>query len=140
MKALCVQDLEVYREAFRLQQQIFMHSKVWPKGETYALIDQIRRASRSIGANLAEAWAKRRYPAHLLSKLTDADGELAETHHWIATAEACGYLTGLERDALIRSGALVGRLLGSMLNRYTDFCRLPPEMESLGPVSPITVH
>src|SRR5438552_3876659 len=90
------QDLEVYQEAFRFQQEIFKVSKAWPMEERFALIDQIRRSSRSIGANLAEAWAKRRYPAHFLSKLTDSDGELQETFHWLSSAAACGYLTNRE--------------------------------------------
>ncbi len=86
-------ELEVYQNAFALQQEIFRESKSWPKNETYSLIDQIRRSSRSIGANIAESWAKRRYPKHFLSKLSDADGELQETLHWLRTATASGYLT-----------------------------------------------
>lgn len=74
-------EMEVYQEAFRLQQEIFEITKRLPVEERYSLTDQICRSSRSIGANLAESWAKRRYPAHFLSKLTDADGELQETFH-----------------------------------------------------------
>ena len=66
-------DLRVYQLAFELQQELFEVSKAFPPEERYALTDQIRRASRSIGANLAEAWQKRRYVAHFVSKLTDAD-------------------------------------------------------------------
>ncbi|MEY4569564.1 MAG: hypothetical protein RLZZ398_1003 [Verrucomicrobiota bacterium] len=76
-----VRELDVYQSAFSLQQEIFAISKSFPREEIYSLTDQIRRSSRSIGANLSEAWAKRRYPAHFLSKLTDADGELQETLH-----------------------------------------------------------
>ena len=122
MKAKFVHELTVYTQAFELQQAIFMSSKKWPREETYALTDQIRRSSRSIGANLAEAWAKRRYPAHFLSKLTDADGELAETAHWINTAHACGYLDQETATHLLKSLALAGRLLGAMIQRYTTFC------------------
>lgn len=68
------EDLDVYKLAFELQQEIFQISKAWPKAEQYSLTDQVRRASRSIGANTAEAWAKRQYVAHLVSKLSDADG------------------------------------------------------------------
>jgi four helix bundle protein len=82
-------DLRVYKLAFDVQQGIFETSKRFPAEERYALTDQIRRASRSIGANLAEAWQKRRYVAHFVSKLTDADGEQAETQHWLDTAAAC---------------------------------------------------
>ena len=74
-------DLRVYKLAFELRQEIFETSKRFPTEERYALTDQIQRASRSIGANLAEAWQKRRYVAHFVSKLTDADGEQAETQH-----------------------------------------------------------
>lgn len=66
-------DLNVYQSAFELQQEIFIISKSFPKEELYSLTDQIRRSSRSIGANIAEAWQKRRYEAHFVSKLTDSD-------------------------------------------------------------------
>lgn len=121
-KANSVRELEVYQAAFALQQEIFRVSKAFPKEETYSLTDQIRRASRSIGANLSEAWAKRRYPAHFLSKLTDSDGELQETNHWLATAESCGYLTSQEAAYLHENAATVGRQLGSMMNCHESFC------------------
>ena len=121
-KANSVRELEVYQAAFSLQQEIFQVSKSFPKEEMYSLTDQIRRASRSIGANLSEAWSKRKYPAHFLSKLTDADGELQETHHWLATAEACEYLNADELVVLREQAEIVGRQLGSMLNKYESFC------------------
>jgi four helix bundle protein len=99
-----------------------MRLKQWPKTESYSLTDQVRRSSRSIGANLSEAWAKRRYPAHFLSKLTDADGELQETLHWLATACACEYLSEADHDALKGDLALAGKRLGSMINQYKSFC------------------
>ena len=77
-------ELRAYQEAVRLQEMVFEESKLWPKEELYALTSQIRRSSRAIGAAMAEAWAKRRYPAHFLSKMTDADAELQESQHWIA--------------------------------------------------------
>ena len=79
-------DLKVYQLALELQQAVFEVSKTFPIEERYALTDQIRRSSRSVGANIAEAWQKRRYVAHFISKLTDADGEQAETQHWLDTA------------------------------------------------------
>lgn len=115
-------DLPVYRDAFTLQQAIFHASTSWPKEETYSLIDQIRRSSRSIGANIAEAWAKRRYKAHFVSKLTDADAELQETRHWLKTAHACGYLCEEELNKLISSCASVGRQMGAILGHADDFC------------------
>jgi four helix bundle protein len=122
MKVQRVDELEVYREAFGLQQEIFTVSKSWPKEEAYSLTDQVRRSSRSIGGNLSEAWAKRRYPAHFLSKLTDADGELSETRHWITTAEACSYLTRENITSLRERADTVGRKLGAMILKYEQFC------------------
>jgi len=115
-------ELEVYKSGFGLQQAIFEASKKWPRNEDYSLTDQIRRSSRSVGANIAEAWSKRRYPAHFLSKLTDADGELQETLHWLASARACGYLPDADHQAMVDTLAQVGRLLGSMINRHESFC------------------
>ncbi len=80
------EDLEVYQLALGLQREIFEISKGFPKEERYSLTDQIRRSSRSVGANIAEAWHKRRYPAHFASKLTDSDAEAGETRHWVQTA------------------------------------------------------
>jgi four helix bundle protein len=116
-------DLDVYHSAFALQQDIFRLSKEWPKEEKYSLTDQIRRSSRSIGANLAEAWAKRKYPAHFLSKLTDSDGELQETIHWLETASSCGYMTEEHRQKLIEQIASVGKQLGNMIIKYESFCK-----------------
>jgi four helix bundle protein len=121
-KANSVRELEVYQAAFSLQQDIFRASKAFPKEEMYSLTDQIRRASRSIGANLSEAWSKRRYPAHFLSKLTDSDGELQETHHWLDTAEACGYLGIDDLTNLREQAEAVGRQLGTMIIKHESFC------------------
>ncbi|MEI6078834.1 MAG: four helix bundle protein [Verrucomicrobiota bacterium] len=115
-------ELEVYKLAFGLQQLIYELSKRWPREENFALTDQIRRSSRSVGANLSEAWAKRRYPAHFLSKLTDADAELQETIHWLDTALACHQLTKVEHGKLMSQLTQTGRLLGSMINRHASFC------------------
>ena len=108
-------QLLVYQEACTMDLKIFELTKSWPKEEMYALTDQIRRSSRSVGANIAEAWAKRRYPAHFTSKLTDADGELQETQHWLMRAKAYGYLDPLTFEALWNSAKLVGRRLGGMI-------------------------
>ncbi|PAW67978.1 MAG: four helix bundle protein [Verrucomicrobiia bacterium Tous-C5FEB] len=122
MKIDSWRDLEVYQNSFALQQEIFDHSKSWPKSETYSLIDQIRRSSRSVGSNITEAWAKRRYPAHFISKLTDADGELQETLHWLASAEACGYIHSAVSSKLQSQAETVGKQLGSMINKHDTFC------------------
>ena len=115
-------ELGTYKAALELQQRIFEFSKSWPREESYSLVDQIRRSSRSIGANIAESWAKRRYPAHFKSKLTDADGELQETLHWLDTAKACSYLLAKDFDALDAAAQSVGKQLGSMINQHESFC------------------
>ena len=89
------QDLDVYSRAFDAAMEIFELSRRFPKHEVYSLTDQIRRSSRSVCANVAEAWRKRRYPAAFISKLSDAESEAAETQVWIQFAVRCGYL---ERD------------------------------------------
>jgi len=86
------QDLEVYKKAFDVAMDIFVASKSFPKEETYSLTDQVRRSSRSVCANLAEAWRKRRYQAAFIAKLSDAEGEAAETQTWIEFAVKCEYL------------------------------------------------
>lgn len=85
-------DLEVYRKGFDAAMEIFEFSKNFPKEETCSLTDQIRRASRSVCANLAEAWRKRRYQAAFVSKLSDSETEAAETQVWLEFAVKCGYL------------------------------------------------
>lgn len=86
------QDLEVYKKAFDLAMQIFDLSKTFPKEETYSLTDQIRRSSRSVCSNLAEAWRKRRYELAFISKISDSEGEAAETQTWVEFAVRCGYV------------------------------------------------
>jgi four helix bundle protein len=116
-------DLRVYRLAFELQQQVFKTSKMFPKEENYSLTDQIRRSSRAIGANISEAWQKRRYPSHFISKLTDSDGEQAETQHWISTALSCEYITQAQHDEMMSECEEIGRKLGSMMASPEKFCR-----------------
>lgn len=85
-------DLRVYSLAFDTAMEIFQLSTSWPKEERYALTDQIRRSSRSVCANLSEAWRKRRYERHFISKLSDANAEAAETRVWLQFALSCNYL------------------------------------------------
>lgn len=115
-------DLRVYKLAFEVQQEVFELTKSFPSEERFALTDQIRRASRSVGANIAEAWQKRKYPAHFLSKLTDADGEQAETQHWIGSAAACGYLTEKQQNELMDECARIGQMLGTMMADPGKWC------------------
>lgn len=115
-------DLEVYQLARQLSKQIFELSKTFPKEERYALTDQIRRSSRSIGAQIAEAWAKRKYEKHFVSKLTDCDGEQLETVHWLMTAHDCLYLNKETTDELIDGYNSVQRMLKSMIDKSSSFC------------------
>jgi len=116
-------QLRVYQAAFEFQQCLFECSKRFPKEEKYSLTDQVRRSSRSIGANIAEAWQKRDYPAHFKSKLTDADAELAETEHWLFTARSCQYLPSEDLESLLEQTRKIGGMLGRMIQEYQGFCR-----------------
>ena len=116
------QDLEVYKISRMLAKDIFEISKSFPKEERYSLTDQVRRSSRSIGAQVAEAWAKRDYERHFQSKLTDADGEQLETQHWIATAKDCNYLTDDGADNLMSQCFVIGKMINSMIAKSGLFC------------------
>lgn len=87
-----VEDLRVYRTGYEAAMEIFEQSRAWPAEERYALTDQIRRSSRGVCSNIAEAWSKRRYERHFVSKLSDAEGEASETMTWLRFALDCGYL------------------------------------------------
>jgi four helix bundle protein len=123
MLAKSVDDLEVYKLAFELQQRIFRMTKTFPKEETYSLTDQVRRSSRSVGANIREAWAKRRYPAHFVSKLSDSDGESEETIHWVLSAHDCKYIDPALRDELKMEYRHVSGMLNKMMDNAESWCR-----------------
>jgi four helix bundle protein len=114
--------LIVYQKSRILAREIFELTKSFPKEEAHSLTDQIRRSSRSIGAQIAEAWAKRVYEKHFISKLTDSDGEQHETQHAIETAEDCGYVSHERSELLVEQCREVGRLLGSMIGKASLFC------------------
>ena len=114
-------DLRVYKRAYALAIDIFKVSKKWPSDEKYSLTDQIRRSSRSVCANLREAWAKRRYVAHFISKLTDVDGENSETDTWLDFAMDCGYLSVVDYSHFTKQCKEIGAMLGSMLNNPASF-------------------
>ncbi len=115
-------DLEVYKLSRQSSKRIFEISKAFPKEEMYSLIDQIRRSSRSVGAQIAEAWARRRYEKHFVSKLADADGEQLETQHWIEIALDSSYLSSDVANELLKQYASIGRMLNSMINHSALFC------------------
>jgi four helix bundle protein len=114
-------DLKVYQLAYKLAMDIFNESKSFPKEERYSLTDQIRRSSRSIAANIAEGFRKRRYPNMFVSKMADADSETAETQVWIDFAHDCGYLSQERHDKLIIGYEDVGKMLGSMTSAPEKF-------------------
>jgi four helix bundle protein len=114
-------DLVVFQEAYALAVEIFEISKDFPAEEKYSLTDQIRRSSRSVCANLREAWAKRKYEAHFVSKLTDADGENSETETWLDFAYDCKYLSQEDHARCVKESREVGAMLGSMINRPAPF-------------------
>ena len=117
-------QLEVYRKAFETAMVIFELSKKFPKEETYSLTDQIRRSSRSVCANLAEAWRKRRYEAAFISKLNDVEAEAAETQTWLEFALACGYL---KREVASDLSSTYERLIGTVVGmiNHADSWILP---------------
>ncbi len=123
-------DLRVYQIAFEAAMRIFELPKGWPKEEQYSLTDQIRRSSRSVCGNIAEAWRKRRYIPHFISKLTDADGEAAETQVWLEFAMRCGYI-GQEAQTPLNADyeTIIGGLV-KMMTEPNKWC---------GP-STLTVH
>ncbi len=108
-------DLKVFQLAYSLAMEIFHLSKTFPREELYSLTDQIRRSSRSVAANIAEGFRKRRYPNHFVSKLTDCDAEGSETQVWIDFAFDCGYLSKENRDRLKLGYEQVGRMLSGMM-------------------------
>ena len=114
-------DLRVYRKAYALAMEIFNISKQWPSEEKFSLTDQIRRSSRSVCANCREAWAKRRYQAHFVSKLTDSDGENSETDTWLDFAKDCRYIPAEDHGRLTAESKEIGAMLGAMLNNPTPF-------------------
>lgn len=121
MKILSAKDLNVYQKAYGLSMELFFLSKKWPAEERYALTDQIRRSSRSVCSNLREAWAKRRYEANFINKLTNADGENSETDTWLDFAKDCGYLAMEDHERLTSECREVGAMLGSMINNPYPF-------------------
>ncbi len=114
-------ELTVYRKAYEVAMLIFQVSKRFPAEERYALTSQIRRSSRSVSMNLREAWAKRRYPAHFVSKLTDCDGENSETDTSLDYAKDCGYLSAEEHQDLTTRCSEIGKMLGSMIQNPDPF-------------------
>jgi len=109
------QDLYAYQKSFDLGMKIFRITKTFPKEEVYSLTNQVRRSSRSVSANIAEAYRKRRYPRHFISKLSDSDAENAETQTWLEYALACEYIEVETFNAIIKESEEVGKLINYMI-------------------------
>jgi four helix bundle protein len=121
--ALDHSDLELYKIAFQSAMNIFHLSKKWPTEERYSLTDQIRRSSRSVCGNVAEAWRKRRYTAHFVSKLSDSDAEATETIVWLEFARECGYLNEIEYEELFDKYDHICRMLTNMIKSADKWCK-----------------
>lgn len=121
MESQGVRDLIVYQKAYAAAMSIFEASKSFPKEEIYSLTDQIRRASRSVCANLAEGYRKRIYPKHFVSKLSDSDGECAETMVFLDFAKDCHYLSEEKHKLITEEYIQIGKMLGSMMRTPEKF-------------------
>jgi four helix bundle protein len=115
-------ELLVYKLSRKVSKEVFMLTRDFPKEERYSLTDQVRRSTRAVGAQIAEAWGKRRYEQHFISKLTDADSEQLETQHWIDVAEESEYITNFQKEQLISDCEQIGKMLQSMINKSGMFC------------------
>jgi len=121
-------ELIVYKKSFSLAMEVYEISKSFPKEEKYSLTDQIRRSSRSVCANIAEAYRKRIYVKHFVSKLTDADAENSETLVWLDFAYACGYLLKDRHEKMTVDAIEVGKLLNYMILHPEKFgCKTDQE-------------
>lgn len=133
-------ELRVYEQAFEAAARIFELSKSWPKEERYSLTDQIRRSSRSVCANIAEAWRKRRYRAHFVSKLSDADAEAAETRVWLDFALNCGYIAQEEYASLNTTYHKIAAGLVGMMANADSWCGPSKLREASAQYTPHTSH
>ena len=125
-KARNHRDLEVYQRAFEAAMQLHELSKRFPREEQYSLTDQMRRSSRSVCSNLAEAWRKRRYEAHFISKLSDAEAEAAETQVWIEFAVKAGYLDrAIAAELYKHYDRILGTLVGMINHPETWILQRP---------------
>ena len=115
-------DLIVYQKSYKLAVDIFNETKSFPKEEVYSLMDQIRRSSRSVPANIAEGWPKRKYPKSFVSKLIDAAGEASETEFWLDMSKDLGYLKKEVQRDLVNRCQEIGKMLNSMINQPDKFC------------------
>jgi four helix bundle protein len=116
------EDLKVFQRAFELSTQIYEHSKEFPREEMYSLTDQIRRSSRSVCANIAEAWQRRRYRAAFVNKLNEVEAEIAETQTWLLFADTCQYMPPEHSERLRQEYRALGSSIAGMISHADDWC------------------
>ena len=131
MEIRSAKDLIVYQKAYQLAMAVFEVSKGFPPEERYALTGQMRRSSRSVCLNLREAWAKRRYEAHFISKLTDCDGENSETDSSLDFARDCGYITAQQHANLTGLCRKSAKCSAASSTTPPHSCSLPPDLRPL---------
>lgn len=115
-------DLQVYQIVLRESRQIFLMTKRFPSEERYSLIDQVRRSSRAVGAMIAEAWGRRRYPAAFANKIDEAMSEAMETQAWLDQALNCQYVTETEFRTRDAAWQQIGAMLNKMIQKADEFC------------------
>ena len=118
---MAFKDLLAFKKSFALAMRIFETLKKFPKEETYSLTDQIRRSSRSVTVNISEAYRKRLYPKHFISKLTDSDVENSETQTWLMFAAECNYIDKILLEELTAESKEIGKLINYMINNLSKF-------------------
>jgi four helix bundle protein len=133
MKVADYKELRVYKLAFDSAMEVFELSRSWPSEERYSLTDQVRRSSRSVCTNMAEAWRKRRYEAAFISKLSDSDGEAAETEVHLDFALRCGYLAADKHAKLRDQYDHICRQLTKMLGDAPSWCGIGGELREVPP-------
>lgn len=120
-------ELDVYKLAREQAKQVFQLTTKFPREETYSLTDQVRRSSRAVNAMIAEAWARRRYPAVFVNKLSEALGEATETQAWLDHAAECGYIDAQLHSELDAKWQSIGAMLFRMMDRTNEFCHKVPD-------------
>ena len=122
MKYRGYRDLKVYQLAYKLAMELFHETQAFPKDEKYSLVDQIRRSSRSVPANIAEAWKKRDYPKVFVHKISDAAGEATETEVWLDFSFDCSYLQKKQYNHFRQKYDEINRMLHRMMSSPEKFC------------------
>jgi len=121
--AASFKSLDTYKLSREISFEIYNLSRSFPQEEKFSLTDQIRRSSRSVGAQIAECWGKRRYEKHFISKLTDADAEQYETQHWLEVALECQYLDDVQFQKLLNKCEALGKMINNMIQKSNQFCK-----------------